>query len=96
MLADPADFFVFYDTCQTLRSLGEICIIYSTVNKTEILSAPIIGGSDGGMAKKEKIIIKINPATSGGGWRRCSRGRAGAGRGGREGGLLVRDPLHVF
>lgn len=96
MLADPADFFVFYDTCQTLRSLGEICIIYSTVNKTEILSAPIIGGSDGGMAKKEKIIIKINPATSGGGWRRRSRGRAGAGRGGHEGGLLVRDPLRVF
>lgn len=60
MLTDLADCFVVENTCQTSQSLEEICIMFSIVNKTAILSAPTIGENDEGKDIPDQTIIKIN------------------------------------
>lgn len=60
MLTDLANYFVIENTCQASQSSEGICIVFSTVNKTEILSAPIVGENYEGQDKPDQTIIKIN------------------------------------
>lgn len=70
MLADPAkENALSYDICQALQSLEETCIIYSTMNKTEMLSASertkSSTRSSGDISKLLGVSEPLEPAAAG-------------------------------